>query len=100
MATGLDVDGEFFGFTINTKSLYISFRRLKELNLPEGLDILDCSNNYLTNLDLPNGIKYIYCENNNLTSLIIPEGVKGLSSGKDLFDYDTCKVDSVNIYYT
>lgn len=53
----------------------------------------------LTELQIPDGVKEITCDGNNLTRLLLPKSLQWIWCDKELFDYDTCKVEWVMIMY-
>ena len=58
---------------------------LTVLDVPEGYQELQCSNNQLTSLNIPAGYQKINCSNNQLTSLDVPEGCQEvLCSGNNI----------------
>jgi hypothetical protein len=58
------------------KSVWCHSNYLKELIIPESVELLNCSNNQLINLIIPKSCKLIDCSNNKLKKLIIPKPCK------------------------
>lgn len=58
-----------------------------------------CHDNLLTILKIPASVKEVWCQRNNLTSLELPDTLTHLSCDKELFDYDECTTQNVNIMY-
>lgn len=50
-------------------------------------------------LEIPAGVVEVNCQRNRLKELHLPPSVMILTCDKELFDYDTCNLDDVTIYY-
>lgn len=53
--------------------LYLHYRNIVELIIPDGCEDIRCWNNQLKKLNIPNGCKFVDCSYNQLTELIIPD---------------------------
>jgi hypothetical protein len=72
---------------------------LTKLRIPHGVKLVECDNNKIEFLYLPDGILDVFCDGNKLKDLDIPSSVKTLMCDKDLFEYDKCKIETVDIIY-
>lgn len=72
---------------------------LTHLDIPEGTRIVSCSYNQLEHIDLPEGVCSFWARNNKFKELHFPKSLSHLECDKELFDYDKCDVEWVNIYY-
>ena len=52
----------------------VSYKKIVELVIPEGVKWVSCYNNQLTELNLPEGIKFVHC--NYIPNLKTPNGCK------------------------
>lgn len=81
------------------KRLICTNEGLTELKIPTECTKAHCQDNELTELYLHDEIIMLSCQRNKIKELILPDSMKNLVCDKELFDYDTCKVDSVKIVY-
>ena len=67
--------------TLENKHKYIDERG--NLTVPEGIQIVVCSNNKLTCLIVPEGIQQLHCSDNKLTCLVVPNGMQQLHCSRN-----------------
>lgn len=79
--------------------LYCQVNLLTRLRVPQGVKTVICDVNQLEFLYLPDDIQQVYCDRNRLKDLDVPDSVIVLECDADLFEYDKCNVDTVNIFY-
>jgi hypothetical protein len=96
---GYTSSGECLRFFLDDDWLLADDMDLVSLSLPDTIRRIDCMYNYLTHLHIPNGVRHVECEMNDIKELVVPDSVVVLSCDKDLFIYDECKAEKVNIYY-
>ena len=117
LTTGIKSNGDLFK-TSFTSYAFCERRNLVSLNLPDGCLAVYCEKNLLTTLKIPRSVREIWCndnllselkipndvqllrcENNPLKKLNLPSSLSYLRCDKELFDYDTCNIKRVDIYY-
>jgi len=79
--------------------LDVARRNLVSLELFYPITSLYCERNHLTELILVEGMTVVWCSSNKITSLDIPKSVVCLHCDKELFDYDNCPTECVDIVY-
>jgi hypothetical protein len=60
---------------------------------------LYCPNQNLISLYVEDGDFDVHCQGNNLKELILPASVKDVRCDKELLDYDTCTLRTLDIFY-
>lgn len=100
-AIGIKQDGKKMTFRSGdtVRCIYCQDKELKELHIFRGTISVACQGNLLTSIDMPKGLVSLRCDDNQLTELKYPISLSWLSCDKELFDYNTCKINVVNILY-
>jgi hypothetical protein len=60
---------------------------------------LDCQDDDLISLEIYEGAQDVHCAGNHLKNLTFPESVTSVICDPNVFEYETCKVPWVDVFY-
>lgn len=98
-AIAITKDGKHIEFDGEDGWVIADYYPLKSIVVSENVHRIDCMYCGLPELYIPQRVRTLECQGNNFKELKLPPNLFRISCDKDLFIYDECKAEMVDIYY-